>query len=104
MALVFFRSRAASEIIMVAENAQRLLEILGRPPSERGVIRAGDLASAIALLSRAVEADRASEPGPFADEGVPAGLRTVTLSQRAFPLLDMMRAAHRRQVDVTWGI
>jgi hypothetical protein len=109
MPLVFFRSRAAAEVIMIAEHAQRLLDVIGRdlgsdPARARGVIRGKDLDDAITQLSRAVEADRAGPRDPFADEGVPAALRHVSLAQRAFPLLEMLRAAQRRGVDVTWGI
>ena len=33
MALVIFRSKAAADITMFAENARRIFEILGRPES-----------------------------------------------------------------------
>jgi len=105
MALVVFRSRAAAEIVMLGESASRLLGILGREVSERGVVRASDLDEAILRLTRAVEAERAQGPdtGAGGDE-LPLAGRPVTLGQRAWPLLEMMRAARRRGVDVTWGI
>jgi hypothetical protein len=28
----------------------------------------------------------------------------VTLGQRAFPLIEMLRAAEKKKVDVTWGV
>ncbi|MFM2399884.1 MAG: hypothetical protein RL341_2041, partial [Pseudomonadota bacterium] len=30
--------------------------------------------------------------------------RGVGFAQRAFPLLDMLRIAAKKQVDVTWGV
>ncbi|MFN9972782.1 MAG: DUF1840 family protein, partial [Phycisphaerae bacterium] len=34
----------------------------------------------------------------------PAAEAPITLGQRAFPLIEMLRAAARKQVDVTWGV
>ena len=30
--------------------------------------------------------------------------RPITLGQRAFPLVEMLREAQKKKVDVTWGI
>lgn len=111
MALVVFRSKAAGEIFMFAETARRIFEILGRPESERGVVTADQVPEALHRLEAAVEqekvqlkaaaeqADRADRQG---DESVQP--RAVTLGQRAYPLLEMLRAAQKKHVDVTWGI
>jgi hypothetical protein len=111
MALVVFRSKAAGEIFMFAETARRIFEILGRPEAERGVITAEQVSDALQRLEAAVEqekaqlkaaaaqADRADKQG---DEG--AQPRVITLGQRAFPLIEMLRAARNRNVDVTWGV
>jgi len=99
MALVIFRSRAASQILMQSESARQLLDIIGKPLGQRGVIPAAELDAALHRLQAAVAASpetRAPDDDPAA---APVGLR-----QRAFPLLEMLRAASRRQVDITWGI
>jgi hypothetical protein len=103
MALVVFRSRAAGEIIMLPEVAQRLLELVGKPLGERGVITAAQLDDALASLLRAVEEERAAGTPPAPEED-PARPPPVRLAQRAFPLIEMLRAARKRGVDVTWGI
>jgi len=103
MALVIFRSRAASEIIMLAETAHRLLELAGKSVADRGVITAAQIDDALARLQSAVDAEppvAAPPADPAADPGAPP----VTLRQRAYPLIEMLRAAQKRQVDVTWGI
>jgi len=113
MALVVFRSKAAGEIFMFAETARRLLSIVGKEDSPRGVISAEQVADALARLSAAVEEEKAqirqareeSEAAkrrgePAADEAAQA----ITLGQRAHPLLEMLRAAERKRVDVTWGV
>jgi len=100
MALVIFRSRAASQILMQSESAQLLLDIIGKPLGQRGVIAAAEIDEALRRLQAAVAASPAAATAPDEDPATaPVGLR-----QRAFPLLEMLRAASRRQVDITWGI
>ena len=42
--------------------------------------------------------------GAAAEADEATGARAITLGQRAFPLLEMLEAARRKQVEVTWGI
>ncbi len=108
MSIVVFRSRAAGEIVMMGDTAQRLLALIGKPMVERGVIPAEQLADAIERLTGAVEqerrlaATRQEEPG--ARDGEPAVEPPIGLAQRAFPLLAMLHAAQRSGADVTWGV
>lgn len=107
MALVVFRSKAAGEIFYLAENARRLFEIIGKEPAPRGVITAAQLPDAIAKLVAAVDEEKAQLKAAQqqADDEQPGGApRAVTLGQRAYPLLEMLRAAQKRNVDVTWGV
>jgi len=103
MALIIFRSRAASQIIMYSDAAQRLLDIIGKPMAERGVITKEQVDAALARLVEAVEQEKASRVGP-ADEDDSLTSRPVSLQQRAFPLIEMLRAARKQGVEVTWGI
>jgi len=54
-------------------------------------------------LEAAVELEKAGG-STSDDDDQPAMARRVTLRQRAFPLIEMLRAARKRAVDVTWGI
>ena len=103
MALVVFRSRAASEIVMLPETAQRLLELMGKPMAERGVITLEQIDDAVTRLEKAVDKEKESGAPPASDNDSPH-TRHVSLHQRAYPLLEMLRAARKRAVDVTWGI
>jgi hypothetical protein len=103
MALVVFRSRAASEIVMLPDTAQRLLELMGRSMAERGVITHGQINDALTRLQEAVEQEKKSD-APRSNDDDPPGTHPVSLRQRAYPLLEMLRAAHKQGVDVTWGI
>jgi Domain of unknown function (DUF1840) len=111
MALIVFRSKAAGEIYMFAETAHRLLDILGKADSPRGVITAEQIPDALARLVAAVDAEKAQHAeDPREREETerrgetPAAERPITLGQRAFPLIEMLRAAGKRNVDVTWGV
>ena len=112
MALVIFRSNVAADIVMFAENAQRIFEIIGRPESARGVITAAQVPDALQRLTAAVDQEKEQLKAASAqgnDEG--GGRKGVedlrarggTLSQRAFPLIQMLRAAEKKNADVSWG-
>ena len=111
MSLVVFRSKAAGEIFMFAETARRIFEIVGKDPAPRGVITSDQVPDALARLTAAVEAEKeavraaqreADEAERRGDEA--AGQRAISLGQRAFPLIEMLRLAQKKKVDVTWGV
>ncbi len=112
MALVVFRSKAAAEIYMFAETAGRLLQIVGKTESERGVIRAEEVGEALNRLAAAVEQEKTElrnerarrEADDRTGDAHSERVLPITLGQRAFPLIEMLRAAQRKQVDVTWGV
>ena len=112
MALVVFRSKAAAEIYMFAETARRLLTIVGKADSDRGVIRADEVGDALNRLTAAVEQEKVelSEARAYREVEERTGdahserVVPITLGQRAFPLIGMLRAAQKKQVDVTWGV
>lgn len=112
MSLVVFRSKAAGEIFMFAETARRIFEIIGRSETPRGVITAEQVPDALSRLAAAVELEKSEIKAARAaadqndrrgsEEPMPAA--PITLGQRAFPLIEMLRAADKKKVDVTWGI
>jgi hypothetical protein len=112
MSLVVFRSKAAGEIFMFAETARRIFEIVGRSESARGVITAEQVPDTLQRLVAAVEQEKADIKAAAAaadqkdrrggDEPVAAA--PISLGQRAFPLIEMLRAAQKKKVDVTWGV
>jgi hypothetical protein len=111
MSLIVFRSKAAGEIFMFAETARRIFEILGRPDAPRGVITAAQVPEALQRLSAAVEQEKADLQAAAAarqddrrDDGDSAAPAAITLGQRTYPLIEMLRAADKKQVDVTWGV
>lgn len=112
MALVVFRSKAAGEIYMFAETARRIFDIIGKQDAPRGVISAAQVPEALARLTAAVEqekaqlkaAERERDEAERRGEPQPPAERPITLAQRAYPLIEMLRAAQKKNADVTWGI
>ena len=108
MALVIFRSKAGADITMFAESARRIFEILGRPESAARRHHVEQVPDALQRLTAAVEQEKAQHKASADaanDESESKGMqaRGVTFSQRAFPLMEMLRAAQKKGADVTWG-
>ena len=111
--LFTFRSDAASDVIMLGDSAKKLIAILGKDPNDtQGIVTVEQLPDAIARLQAAFDEDRARqvehEDDAEADDAAKAD-RTgmgapVGLAQRAWPLLDMLRASQKEGVPVIWGV
>ena len=100
-----FKCRATGNIIMTAPVGDAMLEAIGREPSAQGVITTEQMPEAIARLQALSAANPPTEP-PDRSGGDFDGDRgdiPVSLSQRAFPLIEMLQQAHRAGKDVTWG-
>jgi len=111
--LVVFRSQAAADVLMLSAHARMVLQAAGKVEGahdlpERGVFTVEQLPAAIAALECASQSSTAppgfdSEPGEAdsaRDANAPA--QAVTLRQRAWPLLDMLRKAQRKGQAVLW--
>ncbi|NUZ04858.1 DUF1840 domain-containing protein [Piscinibacter koreensis] len=110
-----FKSKAAGDLIMLEGPGEQVLRIVGKEPSPRGIIEAAALPAAIDAIERAIEADEARSRAMEGDvtDGDTAtrdddradgrGNRRVTLRQRAWPMLEMMRRALAEKADITWG-
>src|SRR5205085_1218619 len=97
-----FRSKAAGDLVMMGPVGDRILRILGREPAPQGIVEAAALPGAIATLEQAVAADeaaRAPNAQADADDGSGAGhaggADKVSLRQRVWPLLEMMKRSQR---------
>jgi hypothetical protein len=100
-----FKSRATGSIVMTEPVGNAMLEAIGREPAGKGVITTEQMPDAIARL----EALSADNPPPEPEDNPAEAPESridapVSLSQRAFPLIEMLRAAHKAGKDVTWGV
>jgi hypothetical protein len=91
-----FRSKAAGDLIMLGPNGDELLRIMGKDPAPEGIIEPVAMSQAIAALQAAVAAD---EQQPQTESR-----RGVTLRQRAWPMVEMMRRALAAEQPIVWGV
>jgi hypothetical protein len=117
MMLISFHSKACADFFMLGAHAQAILELMGKPFSTQGVIAAAQLTVAINALETGLLAQeehlkataQTNEPDdahdPF-DDAPPLLVSdaNVSLRQRAWPLMDMMKRSQAKQVDVVWGV
>jgi hypothetical protein len=106
--IVTFSSPASGDVIMFGDVAQRMMEIMGKDRSDKGIVTVEQLPDAIDRLRAAVAADKAQRAGNIdADDernrerGEPI---FVSLAQRAVPLLELLERSLKKNKPVTWGV
>ena len=114
--LITFTSKAAADVTMYKEHAKRILELLHKDIGTRGVITAAEAAEAVNIIEREiaetrlhaasedVRRDVAAHHGEAGEDGQHEGAEEVTFGARAYPLLEMLRAAKAGGYDVLWGV
>lgn len=104
--LVTFQSKAAPAVTMLRDQAEYLLGLIGRRLDSQGVITHGDLPGSIKRLecelSEAERTERRMDRAHHVESSdrMPAN----ELSQRAWPLLQLMHESERQQADIIWGL
>jgi Domain of unknown function (DUF1840) len=118
-----FKSRATGTVIMTQDAAERILRIIGKTPQSKGVILPEQMAAAITALQTAIALERqtpassgnadrstlgrATDRGTGGTSGDPADVEpiepAISLGQRAFPFLAMLRQAQAGGKEITWG-
>ena len=100
-----FRSRVGGTVVMTGPVAEQLLAVIGKEAGPQGIFTVAQLADAIAALQAAVEREKAEGKAQEDEDEAPRGApRAVTLAQRAWPLIDLMQTALRKEQPVTWGV
>lgn len=100
-----FKSKAAGDVIMMGPGGDAVLRIIGKEPGAKGIIESSSMPAAIRAIEQAVAADEAARKQPDADdEAKPGKGDGVTLRQRAWPLLEMMKRAHAADESIVWGV
>ncbi|MEI2679472.1 MAG: DUF1840 domain-containing protein [Burkholderiaceae bacterium] len=103
-----FKSKATGDVIMLAASAEPILRLVGKAPAAQGIFEVADMPSVIDSLERAVadaEAARAQAEKEAAADGrrAPAG-DAVSLRQRAWPLVEMLKRSHAANAVIVWGV
>jgi hypothetical protein len=102
-----FKSKAASDLIMLEPDGRRLLQIMTSDAPAKGIIEAAHLSAAISTLEAAVAQDtarlaQARHAAEIQDND--KHNEAVSLSRRAQPMLELLRKSQQADVDVVWGV
>ena len=105
--LVRFLSSETGEILMFADAARPLLQVLGKATSARGTFTQAEMASAAQTLRVAVKRADAPSPPPDEDERDETGKKkepVVAMSQRAWPMIDMLERTSKGgpKANIVW--
>ena len=99
--LVKFDSHVGS-FSMFGETAETLLHMMGHSGTIPSAILAEDIPAALARLEQAI-ADAPDPPEADDDDEDPEKKSPVSLRQRAFPLIELLRRAVEGGHSVTWS-
>ncbi|RVT51438.1 DUF1840 family protein [Rubrivivax albus] len=99
-----FRSPAAGDVVMLGASGDELLRILGREPAAQGIIEPPAMPAAIAALQAAVAAAEAPADTEDHEADGSERQRGVSLRQRVWPMMEMLKRAHAEDAPVVWGV
>ena len=96
---------------MLEPNGRQLLGILGKLDEQKplqGILLPQEMPAAIAALEAAIakeDTQRAERAQQANDEGGAGSTSdSVSLRQRARPLIDMLERAHKADKEIVWGV
>lgn len=104
-----FKSKATGTVVMTGPVAERLLAIVGKEAAPKGIFTVEQMPAAIEALQAAIAREKA-EPAPQgededrSDDRRREAVIPVSLAQRAWPLVEALKAAHAAGQPVTWGV
>ncbi|MBT0569789.1 DUF1840 family protein [Curvibacter sp. CHRR-16] len=98
-----FYSRACADIILLPSTAQPILRLWGKDEyAPEGIVITQDIAQAIEALEQAIAAEAAQlAAATQSDEEEPTP-PSVSLRQRAAPVLDLLRRSLQANEAVLW--
>ena len=99
--LVTFSCAAYADITMFGDVAVRLLKLMGHSGTVPSALLAEDVQAALERLEAAIEADKRS-PEPERSETGRDEEPAVSLSHRALPVMELLKAAAKAKCDVMW--
>lgn len=103
-----FKSKAAGDLLMTQSVGSELLRVIGKEPAPKGIIEAAAMPAAIEAIDRAIAREEAQPLRPVAEAATESTElsrdEAVTLRQRAWPLVEMMKRAQRENANIVWGV
>jgi len=108
--IITFKSSAAGDVIMFSDVAHRLMQIMGKDATDKGILTVEQLPEAIRCLKAAINEDKqrltalSEEERPLKEKGTSGERPFISLYQRATPLLELIEWAQKKQKPVVWGV
>jgi Domain of unknown function (DUF1840) len=99
-----FKSKFASDLIMLQPNGEQLLKLIGKDAGPTGVILSAAMPEAIAALKAAVAAQEALQAEQAEQDITAQDASAVGLRQRTAPFIEMLERNHQAGGDVVWGV
>ena len=106
-----FKSKAAGDVIMMGPNGDQVLRLIGKEPAAKGIIEPADMAAAIAAIEQAIATEESAKTATKADAAQGQGNNRddkpqdrVSLRQRAWPLVEMLKRARAANQEIVWGV
>lgn len=104
-----FKSKAGGDVLMLGANGDALLRTLGREPAAKGIIEPAAMPAARQAIEQAVAADDAARAqarqNADASGAAAAGpADAISLRQRFWPMVDLLKRAHQAGEPVVWGV
>jgi len=96
-----FKSKATGDLIMTQPVAERVLSLIGKPATPQGIIEVDQLPAAMSALEAAVSAEN---PAPAGDAQAAGQADRVSLRQRVWPMVEMMKRALAAKQAIVWGV
>jgi hypothetical protein len=103
-----FKSKATGDLIMLEPNGRRVLQIIGKDAQPKGIILPEEMPAAVGALEAAIAKEEADQKA-MVDEAKAKGenpprFDSISLRQRAVPLLDMLRRCEKAGQEIVWGV
>lgn len=103
-----FRSKSAGDLIMLRLSGDQMLRVIGKVPATKGIIEPAAMPAAIRAIEEAIAQDEAqrrkADAQAVAEGRTPSRADGVTLRQRTWPFLDMLKRAKGGDVEIVWGV
>ena len=112
--LITFKSKSYPDVTMYQEHAKRILDLLNKEP-EMGVITSEEAGRAVQLLEHEIDESRKHPSTDEVEQDIKAHrgdeddpdheqAEVVSFATRAYPMLEMLRAARDQHCDILWGV
>lgn len=100
--MIRFTSPAAASVSMFEKDAKTFIRLMGHSGTIPSAIRAEDVATALQHLETALQAEAAQTEAPNKAPVDNAEDKAVSANVRAYPLLQLLKAAIAKQQNVMW--